>query len=213
MKWIPKLYGLKSNSTITSSNNSIKVNDFPEIIIRNFYAGKLGKQLLKCCLKKVKCCIDSNIKFGAVCGTKKSLFIVLLNQKFLMTKGTVLFVKICSGCSGYYMGKTKTCLITRITDDDTKETEPPLKDHSKCEIFQDCCCLYFLLSLFDKNEHDHISLKSHTFKAVLRSYEILDGNPNLSQLAFLEAYYIKNHDSFLTIVSKPQKKLYYLINF
>ena len=53
----PLLHHLKSNSTLPSSNNSIEKNDIPEIIFRLPYAGKVGEQLLKRCLKKVKCCL------------------------------------------------------------------------------------------------------------------------------------------------------------
>ena len=43
----PLLCRLKSNSTITSSNNSIKKNDIPEIIFCLPYTRKVGEQLLK----------------------------------------------------------------------------------------------------------------------------------------------------------------------
>ena len=39
----PLLRHLKSNSTISSSNNSIEKNDIPEIIFRRPYAGKVDE--------------------------------------------------------------------------------------------------------------------------------------------------------------------------
>ena len=83
------------------------------------------------------------------------------------------------------------------------------KHLSECESFKDCYWLYSLSSLFSEDEHDDNSLTSHTFNAVLQNHEVLDNNGNWSQLAFLEAYYIKNHDPIiLTMVSKPQKNFY-----
>ena len=45
------------------------------------------------------------------------------------------------------------------------------------------------------------------FNAVLQNNEILDSNYNWSQLAFLEAYYIKNHDSIMNHGLKSSKSL------
>ena len=45
------------------------------------------------------------------------------------------------------------------------------------------------------------------FNAVLQNNEILDSNYNWSQLAFLEAYYIKNHDSIINHGLKNSKSL------
>lgn len=57
------LHQLKSNSDIPSGNSSIEKNDIPEIIFCLAYTGKEREQLLKLCLKKVKCCLNSNVKF------------------------------------------------------------------------------------------------------------------------------------------------------
>ena len=57
------LHQLKSNSDIPSGNSSIEKNDIPEIIFCLAYTGKEHEQLLKLCLKKVKCCLNSNVKF------------------------------------------------------------------------------------------------------------------------------------------------------
>ena len=75
-----------SNSTIPSNNNSTEKNDIPEIIFHLPYAGKVGEQVLKR-LKKVKRCLNSNVKFRAF------IFTVISKIKFLMTKATALFIK------------------------------------------------------------------------------------------------------------------------
>ena len=43
--------------------------------------------------------------------------------------------------------------------------------------------------------------------AVLKNHEILDSNRNRSQLAFLEAYYIKNYDPIINHTLKASKEL------
>ena len=59
----PLLRRSKLNSTMPSNNNSIEKSDILEIIFRLSYTGKVGEQLLKRCLKKVKRCLNSNVKF------------------------------------------------------------------------------------------------------------------------------------------------------
>ena len=71
--------------------------------------------------------------------------------------------------------------------------QPMFKHPSECELFKDCCWLYSLLSLFSVDENEDVSLTSHIFNVIYKimKHEILDSNRNWSQLAFLEAYYIK----------------------
>ena len=67
----PLLRPLKLNSTIPSNNNSIEKNDILETIFRLSYTRKVGEQLFKRCLKKVKSCLNSNVKFRVLYDTKK----------------------------------------------------------------------------------------------------------------------------------------------
>ena len=69
------------------------------------------------------------------------------------------------------------------------------------------CWLYSLPSIFNEDEHDDISLTSHIVNAVSKNHEILDSNRNWSQLAFLEAYYIKIHDPITNHGLKASKEL------
>ena len=61
--------------------------------------------------------------------------------------------------------------------------------------------------LFSEDEHEDISLTSHIFNAVLQNHELLDSNRHWSQLAFIEAYYIKNHDPIINHGLKASKEL------
>ena len=69
-------------------------------------------------------------------------------------------------------------LMTRITENGTKETEPMFKHLFEQEMFKECCWLYSLLSLFNENEHDHISFMSQFFYVVLQNHEILHNSHN-----------------------------------
>ena len=80
------------------------------------------------------------------------------------------------------------------------------KNLSECEIFKEYCWLYSFLSRFNDSEYNDISLTSHTFNTVLQNHEILDNNRHWSQLVFLEAYYIENHDLILNHVLKASKR-------
>ena len=121
----PLLCCLKSNSTITPSSNSIEKNDIPEIIFHLPYAGKVGEQLLKRCLKKVKRCLNSNVKLRVLYDTKKMSFYCNIKDKVPHDQRNQVIYKIkCPGCNRCYIGKTERCLITRITEHGTKESEP-----------------------------------------------------------------------------------------
>ena len=74
-------------------------------------------------------------------------------------------------------------------------------------VYKDCCWLYPLSPPFNEDEVDDISLTSHIFSAVLQNHEILDNNQNWSQIAFLETYYIKNHDPIINHGLKASKDL------
>ena len=62
--------------------------------------------------------------------------------------------------------------------------------------------------LLNEDEHNNTSLTSHFLNAILQVDEILDSNRNWSQLAFLEAYYIKNHDPIMNHGLKVSKELF-----
>ena len=119
----PLLHCMKSNLTILSSNNSIEKNDIPEIIFCLPYDRKVGEQLLKCCLKKVEHCLNSNVKFRVLYNTKKMSFYCNIKDKAPSDQRNHVIYKIkCSDCNSCYIGKTEICLITRITKHGTKET-------------------------------------------------------------------------------------------
>ena len=175
-KWIPNYVNkpllrlLKSNSAILLIKNSIKKNDIPEIIFGLPYAGKVDEQASKRYLKRVKCCLNSNVKFRVLHDTKKMLFYGDIKDKVGNAQRNHIIYKIkYPGCNDCYIGKTKRCIITRITEHDTKETETMFKHLSECEMFKDCFWLYSLSSLFSEYEHNDIFLTSYIFNAILQN--------------------------------------------
>ena len=52
-----------------------------------------------------------------------------------------------------------------------------------------------------------VNFKEHIFNAVHTNFEIIDSNDNLLQLAFLEAFYIKNFKPSINEGMKASKEL------
>ena len=61
-----------------------------------------------------------------------------------------------------------------------------------CSSFNEIVSLYRLPDCHNDLPSTCVNLKEHIFNAVHTNYEVIDRNYNWSQLAFLEAFYIKN---------------------
>ena len=216
MEWIPQLYlksillhRLKSNvrnrDVINEINN--KENE-TEIFFRLPYAGSKGEQLVKYCLKKIRRCLKINVKFVIIYNTNKISFYCNVKDKAPQKQRNNIVYRIrCPGCDGKYIGKTEGCLISRMNEHGTRDTEPMFKHLSECVMFKEICNLYALPSLYNESDANEISLTSHILRAVLQNHEILDFNHNWLQLLFLEAYYIKKHDPVINHGLKASKEL------
>ena len=87
---------------------------------------------------KVKRCLNSNVKLRVLYDTKKMAFYCKIKYKVPHDQRNHVIYKIkCPGCNSRYIGKTESCLITRITGHGTKETEPMIKQLSECELYKD----------------------------------------------------------------------------
>ena len=165
------------------------------MILQIPYAGSKGEQLVKHYLKKIRRCLKINVKFIVIYDTKKISFYCNVKDKVPHEQRDNIVYRIrCPGCGGKYIGKTERCLISRMNEHGTRDTEPMFKHLSECVMFKETCNLYALPSLYNESDPNEISLTSHILSAVLQNHEILDFNHNWSQLLFLEAYYIKKHD-------------------
>ena len=71
-----------------------------------------------------------------------------------------------------------------------KQVDQPMNQHlKKCNNFHDLTGMFNLTRLF--GESHLINHEEHILNAVLNNCKVLDSNDNWSQLAFLEAFYIK----------------------
>ena len=149
-----------------------------------------------------------NVKFAVIYDTKKISFYCNFKDKVPHEQRNNIVYRIrCPGCGGKYIGKTERCLISRMNEHGTRDTEPMFKHLSECEMFKETCTLYALPSLYNESDPNEISLTSHILSAALQNHEILGFNYNWSQLLFLEAYHIKNHDPVINHGLKASKEL------
>ena len=204
------LHRLKSNvrnPDVINEINSNKENE-TEIFFRLPYIGSKAEQLVKHCLKKIRRCLKINVKFVVIYDTKKFSFYCNVKDKVPHEQRNNIIYRIrCTGCGGKYIRKTERCLIFRMNEHGTRDTEPMFKHLSECEMFKETCNLYALPSLYNESDPNEISLTSHILSAALQNHEILDFNYNWSQLLFLEAYYIKKHDPVINHGLKASKEL------
>ena len=97
------------------------------IFLRSFFfhlrhSGKVGEQLLKRFLKKVKRCLNSKVKLRVLYDTKKISFYYNIRDKVPHDQKNHIIYKIKGpGCNECYIGKTERCLITRITEKKKKK--------------------------------------------------------------------------------------------
>ena len=139
------LHRLKSNVRNRDVINEINNNkeNVTEIFFRLPYAGSKGEQLVKHCLKKIRCCLKINVKFAVFYDTKKILFYFNVKDKVPHEQRNNIICRItCLGCGGKYIRKTERCLISRMTEHGTRDIEPLfqhllecLKRHVICMLF------------------------------------------------------------------------------
>ena len=84
-----------------------------------------------------------------------------------MSKKTTLFIELRGlVVGGKYIGKTERCLISRMNEHGTRDTEPMFKHLSESEIFKETCNFYAVPSLNNGSDPNEISLTSHLLNAV-----------------------------------------------
>ena len=171
---------LKSNSQKSSDNTSMndvknKNEKVTEIFFRLPYAGIKGEQLVKHCLKKIKRSLKIDVKFVVIYDTKKFSFYCNVKDKVPQEqKNNIIYRIACPGCGEKYIGKTERCIISRMNEYGKWENEPMLKHLSECEMFKETGNLYALLSAYNEQDQNEISLTSQILSAVLQNHEILD---------------------------------------
>ena len=153
-------------------------------------------------------CLKINVKFVVIYDSRKIAFYCNVKDKVPHEqRNNIIYGIRRPGCGGKCIGKTEICLISRMNEHGTRETEPMFKHLSERGMFKETCNLYAFPSLHHESDPNEIPLTSHTLSAVLQNQEILDLNHNWSQLLFLEAYYIKKQDPVIKHGLKASKEV------
>ena len=143
------------------------------------YAGIIGEQLVKHCLKKIKRSLKIDVNFVVIYDTQKFWFYCNVKDKVCHEQRNNIIYRItCPGCGKKYIGKTERCLISRMNEHGKQENEPMFKHLSECEMLKETCNLCALSSVYNEQDQNKISLTSHILSAVLQNHEILDVNYN-----------------------------------
>ena len=109
-------------------------------------------------------------------------------------KHHVIYEIQCPGCMKYYIGKTTCCTGKRMHEHAEKSDQPIFFHFNECVSFQDNMSIMNLPGI-DQVDNSVISYESHMLSAVLGNYKVLDVKHNVSQLAFLETYYVRKKKS------------------
>ena len=96
-----------------------------EIFFRLPYIGSKGEQLVNYCLNKIRRCLKINVKVVVIYDTKKISFYCNVKDKVPHEQRNNIICRItCPDCSGNYIEKTERCLISRMNEHGTGDTEP-----------------------------------------------------------------------------------------
>ena len=81
------------------------------------YLGNEGEELLKTCIRKLKRCFKSKVKFVTLYDTKKCAMFCSVEDKIpTHQKSNVIYIIKCPGCDGDYVGKAGRYIITRLNE-------------------------------------------------------------------------------------------------
>ena len=130
LKW-----NVRDRCVVNEINN--KKENETEIFFCLPYAGSKGEQLVKYCLKKIRRCLKINVKFVVVYDTKKISFYCNVKDKVPNEqKNNTVYRIRWPGCGGKYIAKTERCLISRMSENGTRDTGPMFKHLPECEMFE-----------------------------------------------------------------------------
>ena len=159
-----------------------------KIWIRLHYLGNEGEELLKTCIRKLKRCFKTNVKFVTLYDTKKcAMFCSVKNKIPTYQKSNIFYTVKCPGCREDYVGKTDRCVITRLNEHSNRSDQPMILQHF--EKFLETMILYQLPDI--DSGVSAVNLQAHIASAVCDNWKILGSNANWLHLCFLESLYIK----------------------
>ena len=119
-----------------------------KLLQKSFSVYHTQEQKVNNWLKEIRRCLKIDVKFIAIYDTKKFSPYCNVNDKVPHEqRNTIIYRITCPGCDEKYIGKTERCLISRMNEHGTRNTEPIFKHLSECQMFKETCNLYALPSL------------------------------------------------------------------
>ena len=111
-----KKFKAKHFGNSTSSNKPFDDND-PKIWLRLPYLGKQGEFLVRNLIKKLRRNLKVKVNFVVIYQTKKTAFFASNKDKIPdLSRNNIIYEITCPGCNNKYIGKTKRCLQTRLSE-------------------------------------------------------------------------------------------------
>ena len=160
------------------------------IWIRLPYLGNKGVELVKTCIRKLKRCFKTNVKFVTSYDAKKCAMFCFVKDKIpTHQKSNVIYIIKCQGCGQDYVRKTNGCVITRLNEHSNRSDQPMFQHLQHCEKFLETMTLYQFPDI--DTGASTVNLQAHIASAVSDNWKVLDFNTNWIQLCFVESLYIK----------------------
>ena len=89
------------------------------------YLGNKSEELVKTCIRKLKRCFKTNVKFVTLYDTKICpMFSSVKNRIPAPHKSNVIYTIKCPGCDEDYVGNTDRCVITRLAEHSDRSDQP-----------------------------------------------------------------------------------------
>jgi hypothetical protein len=183
----------KNTNNPKRTNKLMEDNGAKTIWLKLPYAGKTGEGLVNKFVKKLNRLLGKKVKFIIRYDTTKiSHFCSNKDPVPTLQKSSVIYKLSCPGCSQQYIGKTDRSLAFRLHEHATKPEQPMYHHLANCNGFIELVSFHGLPDCLNDHPTPCVSFKDHILNAVYNNFEIIDYNYNWSQLAFLEAFHIKN---------------------
>ena len=142
-----------------------------KIWIRLPYLGNKGEELVKTCIRKLKRCFKTNVKFVTLYDTKKcAMFCPVKDKNPTHQKSNVIYTIKRSRCGVDYVGKTDRCVITRLNEHSNGSVQPMFQHLQYCEKFLEAMALYQLPDI--DTDVSTVNLQAYIDSAVSDNWKI-----------------------------------------
>ena len=175
----------------TSNKTDVDEESIPMVFLNLNYAGGQGELLVNNCFKKLRRCLNANVKLvPKYTVTKLSYFTNMKDKLNKLDKSSVVYNFTCPGCKSSYIGKTDRTLFVRTKEHATR------KDSAISNHLDSCPDVKHIFDLFNTLEND-VDSKEFRFNTVRDNTTIIDQSSNWNVLLFKEAFHIKEKSPIL----------------